>query len=103
MATTQCQVVGRARIGLTASPWPVPSAVPPCSRNGMSEPSVGADLGQLVAGQSGAPEQVAGEQGGGGVGAAAGQATGERDRLAQVQPGVGGHPGLRRPGPGPPG
>ena len=34
---------GRARTGLTASPRPVPSAVPPCTRNGTSEPSVGGD------------------------------------------------------------
>ena len=49
---------------------------------------VGGDPGQLVAGQPGAPERVAGDQGGGGVGAAAGQPAGERDLLAQVQPGV---------------
>ena len=87
-ATTQCQAWPRASTGLTASPRPVPSAVPPSTRNGTSEPRSAAIAGQLVAGQPGAPERVAGDQRGGRVGAAAGQPAGERDLLAQVQPGV---------------
>ena len=100
IATTQCQEVGRASTGLTASPRPVPSAVPPCSRNGTSEPRSAAMPASSSRDSPVPQSSVAGDQGGGGVGAAAGQPAGERDLLAQVQPGVRGHPGVggERPG-----
>ncbi len=37
-ATTQCHACPGASTGLTVSPRPVPSAVPPCTRNGTSDP-----------------------------------------------------------------
>ena len=63
----------------------------------------GGDLGQLVAGQPGAPQRVAGHQRGGRVGAAAGQAAGERDRTCAGAAGRTRAPGRARPARGPPG
>jgi hypothetical protein len=48
---------------------------------------VAGDLGEIGPAHAGAPQLVAGDQGGGRVGAAPGQAGRDRDLLAQVQPG----------------
>ncbi len=63
---------------------------------------LGGQIRELVPAHAGAPEGVAGDERGGRVGAAAGQAAGDRDLLAQVQPGQGRHAGrlgqdMRRP------
>ena len=79
--TTRCR--GR-RPGVTTSPRPVPSAVPPTQR----ERHVAAELGgqgeQVVVGGLRAPEPVQRHQRGGGVGRAAGQPAGDRDRLGDA-------------------
>ena len=64
--------VPRASTGVSRSPRPVPSAVPPCSANGTSLPSSAASAASSSRGSAGAPQRVAGDQRGGRVGAAAG-------------------------------
>ena len=75
----------RASTGVSRSPRPVPSAVPPMQRERDVAAQLGGQLEQLLAGQPGAPQRVAGDQGGGRVGAAAGHPAGDRDALAHVQ------------------
>ena len=82
-ASTQCQRPA-ASTGVSRSPRPVPSAVPPVSANGDVAAQLGGQLEQLVPVQPGAPQRVAGDQRRGRVGAAAGQPAGHRDALGQV-------------------
>ncbi len=81
--TTRCR--GR-RPGVTTSPRPVPSAVPPTSANGTSLPSWAARASSSSSGVCTLPEPVERHQGGGGVGRAAGQAAGDRDLLGDARP-----------------
>ena len=75
------------RIGVTSSPRPVPSAVPPMRAKGTSLPSSAASREQLVVGRAGVPQPVQGEQGRGGVGGAAGHPPGDRDLLVDQEVG----------------
>ena len=85
IAKTQCQRPV-ASTGVSRSPRPVPSAVPPVSEKATSLPSSAASSSRSSAVHPGAPQRVAGDQRGGRVGAAAGHPAGHRDALDHVEP-----------------
>ena len=84
MASTQWKVP-LASAGLSWSPRPVPMAVPPRRANGTSAPSFAPRVMQLVAAELGAPERVAGEQGGCGIRRPAAHAAGDGHVLLDLE------------------
>ena len=84
--TTTHQQVARSGIGVTSSPRPTPCAVPPTRANGTSLPSAAAIASRSSSVVLQVPQPVERHQRGGRVGAAAGQATGDRDALAISMP-----------------
>ena len=86
--TTTHHRVASSSSGVTTSPLPTPSAVPPTSAKGTSLPSVGAEREQVVVAGLEVPQPVERHERGCGVGAAAREATRDRDGLADGEGGV---------------